>query len=50
MKLNNKFLLIAAVVTVLPLSVANAGEEPTSSNGPAPLVNKGPYETCITRV
>lgn len=43
MKLNNKFLLIAAVVTVLPLSVANAVEEPTSSNGPAPLVNKGPY-------
>ena len=33
MKLN-KFLVAAAAVAVLPLSVANA-EEPTSSNGPA---------------
>ena len=34
MKLN-KFLVAAAAVAVLPLSVANA-EEPTSPNGPAP--------------
>ena len=39
MKLN-KFLVAAAAVAVLPLSVANA-EEPTSSNGPA-LVNEVP--------
>lgn len=40
MKLN-KFLVAAAAVAVLPLSVANA-EEPTSSNGPAetPFVEK----------
>ena len=40
MKLN-KFLVAAAAVAVLPLSVANA-EEPTSSNGPAdvPVLEK----------
>ena len=39
MKLN-KFLVAAAAVAVLPLSVANA-EEPTSAKGPA-LVNEKP--------
>ena len=45
MKLN-KFLVAAAAVAVLPLSVANAEEpapKPETSNGPAPLVNKGDY-------
>ena len=40
MKLN-KFLVAAAAVAVLPLSVANA-EEPTSSNGPALVQPENP--------
>lgn len=45
MKLN-KFLVAAAAVAVLPLSVANA-EEPTSSNGPAgtPVLQPEPAPT-----
>ena len=41
MKLN-KFLVAAAAVAVLPLSVANA-EEPTSAKGPALVNEKAPY-------
>ena len=47
MKLN-KFLVAAAAVAVLPLSVANA-EEPTSSNGPAdaPVLQPEPAPRAI---
>lgn len=47
MKLN-KFLVAAAAVAVLPLSVANA-EEPTSSNGPAetPVLQPEPAPKAI---